>query len=592
MNFSRFVKETGARRFYTGRHIDTASGLLITFTCMNRFLLQKTIRRFLGMMLLAQLFLPPRQGLFAIPFSMISAGDPVLGDIRVLVRASGSSFLSFTPPLSRDEALHILDEIDPESLAPSLRELYDRVYASLSPALRYAEGSFGLAAHAVLSPEIHLRTNTTIPFTRPDTTSPLALSLPLTAYFADTVELTITPSVSADPFFYEESNSPWAVNIPYEAKRFDLNMPLRAFVAAGGDWWNFQLGRDKVSYGLGHTGNLTISATPDYYDFARFSLFSRSFKYSSFVSQMPLNVNDTQILSDDRRNAAGPDALLNTMGRYLYHHRIDTRIFRKLSLSISEALMVGNSPPELRYMSPLIIMHNFWPWREYDEWGTGEKGYMSGSLFSFEVDWAVIPSLALYGQFVLNEFSTSYELKNFPDSLPPNGLGYLAGAEYARAFGAWQALFYGEFVYTDPYLYTLSSPFASYVWMRRLSDVGSKPLRYKWTGHVEGRDMMLFALRAAFSTTDLLLSADLSLVNHGEHGIAWDWSQDKQALAETTPTGTVERRLTLGLGAAWQPLAWLSLSGHAAGVLLLNADHSAGQTEAGLELYFSATLKY
>jgi hypothetical protein len=307
---------------------------------------------------------------------------------------------------------------------------------------------------------------------------------------------------------------------------------------------------------------------------------------------MPLNLEDTRILSEDRRNTAGSEALLNTTQRYLYHHRIDARFFRKLSLSISEALMAGNTPPELRYMSPLIIFHNAWPWRDYPEWGTGEKGYMTGSLFSFELDWAIIPSLALYGQFVLNEFSTPYELEHYPEDQPPNGLGYLAGVEHTRVLGRWNALFYGEFVYTDPYLYTLSSPFASYIWMRRPSEVGSKPLRYKWIGHGEGRDMMLFALGAAVSKADMTLSADISLVNRGEHGIEWDWSQDEKALNERAPTGTVERRLTAGLGAVWRPLPRLSLSGHASGVLLLNADHQTGVNEAGLELYLSAALSY
>jgi hypothetical protein len=369
-------------------------------------------------------------------------------------------------------------------------------------------------------------------------------------------------------------------------------MPLRAFVAAGGSWWNFQLGRDKVSYGLGHTGNLAISATPDYYDFARLSLFSRNFKYSSFIGQMPLDLGDTQILSESRKNAAGAGALLNTTQRYLYHHRIDARFFRKLSLGISEALMVGNSPPELRYMSPLIVLHNAWPWRDYDEWGTGEKGYMTGSLFALDLDWAIIPSLALYGQFVLNEFSTPYELKHYSEDQPPNGLGYLAGIEYTHAFVEWTALVYGEFVYTDPYLYTLSSPFGSYIWMRRLSEIGAKPLRYKWIGHGEGRDMALFALGATISKTDLLLSADISFVNRGEHTIEWDWEQTDKALKERAPTGTVERRLTAGLGAVWQPLACLSLSGYAAGVLLLNTDHRAGATETGLELYLSVAFSY
>jgi hypothetical protein len=559
---------------------------------VDKFAVKKTIRLSTIVFLLFVLFSPEPQGLFAIPFSVIPAGDPLLDDVRLLVRESGASLLSFTPPLSRDEILLILDEIDPESLTPSLRELYDRAYGALNPSLLYAEGLFGLAAHVNLGPEIHFRTNTNIPFSKPDTESPLVLDMPLTVYFADTVELAITPSISSDPFYYEEQGSPWGVNIPYEARRFDLNMPLRAFVAAGGGWWNFQLGRDKVSYGLGRTGNLALSATPDYYDFARFSLFSSNFKYSAFVGQMPLNLKDPQILSEERRTAAGDGALLHTTQRHLYHHRIDARFFRKLSLGISEALMAGNSAPELRYMSPLIIMHNAWPWRDYEEWGTGKKGYMTGSLFSFDLDWAIIPSLALYGQFVLNEFSTPYELENHPDDQPPNGLGYLAGIEYTRVFNTWKALVYGEFVYTDPYLYTLSSPFGSYIWMRRPSETGAKPLRYKWIGHGEGRDMMLFALGASVSKPDLQLSADISFVNRGEHTIAWDWAQDDEALKERSPTGTVERRLTAGLGAVWRPLARLSLSGYAAGVLLFNAGHHIGANEAGLELYLSVALNY
>jgi hypothetical protein len=529
----------------------------------------------------------------AIPFSMIAPGDPLLEDIRLLVRESGASFRSFTPPLSRDELLLILDEIDGETLEPPLRDLYDRAYAALSPPLRYAEGLFGLEARVVATPALRLRTNADIPFGKPDTTSPLALAFPLAVYLADTAELTITPSMSADPLFYGEQGSHVGVNIPYEARRFDLNMPLRAFVAAGGPWWNVQLGRDKVSYGLGHTGNLALSATPDYYDFARFSLFSRNFKYSALVSHMPLNLEDPQILSEERRDAAaGAGALLNTTQRYLYLHRIDARFFRKVSLGVSEALMAGNAAPELRYLSPLIVLHNAWPWRDYQEWGTGAKGYMTGSLFSLDIDWAILPSLALYGQFVLNEFSTPYELENYPGDQPPNGLGYLAGIERSQVLAGWKALAYGEFVYADPYLYTLSSPFASYVWMRRLSEVGAKPLRYRWIGHGEGRDMALFALGASVSKADLALSADVSLVNRGEHTIAWDWAQDEKALGERAPTGTVERRLSVGAGAAWRPLAWLSLSGYAAWALLLNAGHRADATETGLELYLSVALSY
>jgi hypothetical protein len=530
--------------------------------------------------------------LFGIPFTMIPAGSPVLDDIRFLVRESGSSFRSFTPPLSRDEALQILDGIDAESLSEGAREAYDRAYAALSPALLYAEGYFGLEAHAILAPEVHFRTNPAIPFAKRDSESPMALSLPLAMYFADTVELTITPSFSSDPMFYGEAGSHWGTNVPYEAKRFDMNMPLRAFIAAGGAWWNAQLGRERVSYGLGHTGNLALNATPDFYDFARLSLFSPNFKYSAFISQMPMNTKG--ILSGDRKAAAeaAGETLFSTTQRYLYLHRIDARLFHRLSLGLGEALMVGNSAPELRYCTPLIVLHNFWPWRDYPGWGASD-GYMTGSLFSFDVDWAIIPSLALYGQFVLNEFATPYERNNFPaESQRPNGLGYLAGIEYARSFNSWKALFYGEFVYADPYLYTLSSPFGSYIWMRRPSEIGSKDLRYSWIGHPEGRDMMLFALGAGFSKTDLALSADISFVSRGEHAILWDWAQDEKALGESTPSGTPERQLSAGLGATWQPFAHLSLSGYVGGVFVFDAGHQAGANESGLEMYFSAALSY
>jgi hypothetical protein len=111
-------------------------------------------------------------------------------------------------------------------------------------------------------------------------------------------------------------------------------------------------------------------------------------------------------------------------------------------------------------------------------------------------------------------------------------------------------------------------------------------------GHGEGRDMMLFALGAGFSKTNLLLSADISFVNRGEHTIEWDWTQSDEAFNERSPTGTVERRLTAGLGAVWRPLACLSLSGYAAGTLLFNAGHRSGVNETGLELYLSAALSY
>jgi hypothetical protein len=266
--------------------------------------------------------------------------------------------------------------------------------------------------------------------------------------------------------------------------------------------------------------------------------------------------------------------------------------------------MVGNNAPELRYLTPLMLFHSFWSWRDYPGWGD-KNGDMTGSILSIDLDWAVFPGFAVYAQFVMNEFSTPYERKNWPDEQPPNGLGYLLGIEYARSLNSWQTLFYGEAVYTDPYLYTLSSPFSSYIWMRRLSDLFAKDLRYSWIGHPEGRDILLFSTGAGFSKANLSLSADISFISRGEHTIAWDWEMSEKAGNERAPSGTTEHRLNGGLGAVWRPfqksggssskpspLANLSFSGYIGGVMLLNAQHRDAVNEYGLEAMFSAAFTY
>jgi hypothetical protein len=517
---------------------------------------------------------------------MISAGDPVLEDIRYIVRESGTSFLSFTPPLSRDEVLQILDALDPAALSIPAREAYGRVQNRLNPRMRFSDGLFSVNAHITAALGGRARTNTDIPWGQDYKENPVFVSLPVDFFFADSFELSFEPMLASDPFFYESAGSFW-VNLPYEAKRFDMNIPLRAFGAAGGNWWNFQLGRDRVSFGTAFTGNLALSDTPDYYDFARLSVFSSYFKYSVLISQLPLSLSAS--LADPESYDAGD--VSSTLNRYLYLHRMDFRLFRKLSLGITEAVIIGNAPLELRYLNPLAVFHSFFSWQDYPKWGAGD-GDLSGSLFSLDIEWAIVPSLRWYGQMVMNEFSTPYEMKRWPDSQPPNGLGYLCGLEYTRALNAWGATFYGEFVYTDPFLYVLSSPFASFIWMRRLSDIGSKGLRYRWMGHPEGRDILLFTLGSGFFKGNLSYAADVSFIRRGENTLFWNWGVGPGFYDQHTPTGTAENQLSAAFKVNWKPLACLTLTAYLSGTMVFNAKHIKEKQAYGMDMAFSAAFTY
>jgi hypothetical protein len=488
--------------------------------------------------------------------------------------------------------------VDGEHLSLPGSAAFARVENALSPTLLFSKGFLGFDAHIESAIEVRARTNDAIPWMRGRVDSPTFLKPELSLYAADHLFFTVEPGLGVDPYLYEDETASWNTNFPFVPfERIDANSPLRAFGALGGPWWSFQIGRDKLSFGSGKTGNLAVSDTPDYYDFGRIALFFPNFKYSFLISQFPMNTDE---LIPPSLKTAGGETYQDTTQRYLYLHRMDLRLFNTLSIGMSEGIMVANSPLELRYLNPIMIFHSFYPWKDYPdlEWAQLDLGgskvrssLATGSVLTAEIEWAIIPSLAAYGQFVMNELAFVNEVQMGID-LPPNGLGYLAGVEYVRAIKNWRAGFFGEFVYTDPYLYTLSNPFASFISMRRLSETMEKPLRYQWIGHSLGRDAMLFTLGMELYQEFLSIAPELSFTRRGEHTIRYDWQKSTAAFNEKTPTGIPENFLSLGVEAVWRPVKRLRLSAYIAGGFLFDAGHVPGANEAGAEFTFSAAFRY
>ncbi|MDR1072868.1 MAG: capsule assembly Wzi family protein [Treponema sp.] len=522
---------------------------------------------------------------FASPFTMISAGDPALEDLRFLAVQSGKSLLSLTPPLSRDEVALILQDIDADSLTSAGEAAYKRVMKAINPTPLYSRGFLSVDAHIQAGVEARVRTNPAIPWTQSDKDSPPLLTLPVNVYAADKAQLFIAPMLARSRSYFDEVGAYVGSNIPLDAGQIDVSMPLRAFFAAGGAWWNFEIGRDRLSYGLGRSGNMAVSDTPDYYDMARFSVFSSAIKYSLMVTQMPLAIEQIMDAEEIQKTA-----LASTTQRHLYVHRLDVRLFKRVSLGLTEGIMVGNAPLELRFLNPLAIFHSFAAWRDYDTWSEGERSDMAGSLFSLDASWAILPSLAAYGQFAMNEWSTPYELEHWPESQAPNATGFLVGLEYTRDLVGWGASFYAEYMYADPYLYILSTPFASYIWMRRISD--SEPLRYRWIGHPEGRDSMLYMAGARLLKENIGFSLNVAFVQKGMRTLEWDWSMGKESSAEKTPSGIPENKLTLTVGSNWKPLAWLELLAQAGGSVVFNHGHTSGAREYGFDAMVSVRCAY
>jgi hypothetical protein len=507
---------------------------------------------------------------------MYPPGDTIYEDLRYVALEAGEQINSFTPPMSDYEIQNIIGAFDTEKMSGPALEAYGRIRQRFYKKAFFQDSFLSLAAGINAKVEVSARTNKTIPWVQPDTDRPLFFSAPVDFFVHKYVQLHFEPAYQLFPV--ERQNTGYfRTNIPYNFGYTDMSgEPFRAYVAAGGPWWNFQLGRDRLSFGAGHTGNMLISDTPDYYDFARLSFFSERFKYSLLVGNIPLIIEQGNVDPNivDFTVPPNDELLMRSTNRHIYVHRMDFKILKGLSIGAAEALIIGNSPLAIRYLNPLMMMHNFFSGYDNEGWGT--LGMLDNSLFSVDINWMPIPSLSVYGQVLVDEFTASAE-KGGSDPTP-DSMGFLVGVEYGRAFKNWGALFYGEFIYTDPYLYVDNSPFAAAIWWRRMiANDNDLSYRLRWMGHPSGRDTLQFTAGSRFFLDDIIvLTGKIQYAAHGEHGLIWDWSKGESQAAERTPTGTPEHRIVLSVMGEWKPIGSITLSGGLAGTVLINPNNAPG----------------
>ena len=532
-------------------------------------------------------------------FDMILVGDPILEDLRFLSLNSGTPFLSFSPPLAPGEIRNFIDAIDTERLSAPAQAAYQRVRRRLVPQanISSSHGIFTSLLNINSTIKARVRFNSDVAEYPQNPNIKPFLALPLRLFFAGNLQFYFEPSLTMRPSEYRLDT--FDLNIPASYSAYKESMPLRAFAAGGGDWWNFQIGRDRLFWGTGHTGSLIFSDNSQYFTFARLSFFAPRFKYSLIVNQMPLNIGNRY------RNIFGanhdPDwwdanHLTRSNHRYFYLHRIDFTLFNRVSIGIMEGVMVGDSPLELRYLNPFMIFHSLFSWEYYERWvppypeavwrNRGRGNDLTGSIFSIEINWNIIRNLAVYGQFVMNEFASPGERGSNPDQ-PPNALGYMLGVQFAHSFNTWASVFFVEFIYTDPYLGILSTPFASFIQQNRFGQYYHIGFR---------RDTIALTLGANFFNKDTLhFSGNFSWIATGAHnkgGLTWSWQKSPEAAAETTPTGTAEHKFILSLGAGWRPLSWLVLNANITGIVSHNNNHVAGAGALGGQASFSVSFQY
>lgn len=522
----------------------------------------------------------------SIKLAMFAAGDGIFDDLRILALESNRVFFSFTPPLSSYEILNFLSDIEEYKLSVSGKQAFDRIERRLFPKTIFELKGFSLSAGLSLGGEISVRTNDDIYWTLPDLDRPEFIRIPVNLYLMDIAQLSFEEAYQNFPGVRND-NSYINTNLPVKFDFLDGGgRPFRAFAALGKNWWNIQIGRDRLSFGGARSGNLLLSDTPDYYDFARISVFASWIKYSMVISQIPLFFNQSfvdPLIVDFSNNQ---DIQTGSVNRYTYIHRIDVSLGKKFSLGITEQLITGDSSIQLRFLNPFMFTHNYFSGYDNPKWGN-DIGMMDNALFSIDFHCAPFKNLSFYGQWVIDEIN----IKIFEGgSNEPGGMGYLAGVEYYMPFKKSAALFFAEFVYADPYLYVDNSPFAASYWFRRMVGNPVSDSRYRWIGHPNGRDAITLILGSRIYLNEKLnIAAGAGYAVRGEHGIVWDLTNSEYSAAERTPTGRPEHALTFSASAEYKLTKTITAYGGAALDIMFNAYH--GDTALG-GMEFSIGVKY
>ena len=511
---------------------------------------------------------------------IIALDSEIYQDIDALYLMNGFAPPSYARPWSEDEIDHILKKLQPEKLTGPAKLAYDNIQKKLSKRLLFGKEE---KAFASISGEVNLegffKTNDDRKEWAHGYEERLPLfNIPFEFWLWDHMYIDVDLSIrEAHDVLYDSDYD--YTNAPENIQYIDASIPYRAYMSIGGSNWNVQLGRDKLNWGNGETGNLVLSDWADWYNFLKFTTYWKILKFSIVYASLESFFTPEEKEFDAKGEGLTQTHYENFRERYkaFVAHRLEARITDKFTMAATEGIIFGNKYPEFGNMNPVSLFHSvFAP--EY-----------SNVIFSLEADYAIFRGFDLYAQVAMDEMKLSIEND---DSARPTALGYLAGAKYLFPAGSGIMKFVLEGAYTDPYLYNRWHPLTRFTTRRRFWSYLSDGYLYldKPTGYRYGPDAIVCYLAGEYRIpSDLMLKADLTLKYLGEKNTSLSEITSYHTDKKTTPTGTVERELVLGLHADKTLTRHFSVGGDMYYVNIDNFCNISGETINDFEfaLHFS-----
>lgn len=393
--------------------------------------------------------------LIASPAWMFPLDSSIYEDLAGLFISQGLAQPSTAKPWSKDEVGFLLDKVNAAQLSGVERLLYNRIRLIVDK--QDSVTSIGFES----SLETYIHTNIDSFTTEDDWVYSYLQRKPL---------ISLPVNLSLGPFYghmhfplgnrnFDElddivhgkselyGTNAMTTNLPIQfwgsdKLYLDAGIPYRAFISAGGAGWLLQVGRERLSWGPGESGNFMIGDHLQYHNQARLAAYKNNFKYSflTLFFPHPDEIWDFSLDSDQARPLIGLKMFMA--------HRFEWRILdNALGIALNEGIMYQHEDGilDLRILNPLMLFHNYFV-RQH-----------ANSLASLEIDYALGKGFNIYGQVAVDELSFgSTELNLDDEDKHPNGRALMLGLKIAKPFK--NGILHGhlEGAYTDPYLYLRS----------------------------------------------------------------------------------------------------------------------------------------
>ena len=364
------------------------------------------------------------------------------------------------------------EQLDADSLSPSGQRLYEEAEDFLYETDSLIDLTpFRFDIGFKLNGEGYYKTSDDIPWSFRYNYKDNLATFPVKVAFSDYV------AIQTDPFIgkshYGSSKNDNYTNFPYRDGDVEFLFPRFAYGSTAGAFngWGANIHIGKQGFQIGDTkiGSVIYNRTFETDAYINLNLFSKHFKYSMDI---------VQISSE----------------KWFYLHQFTVRPHKTFKISVLEGSML-NAPFEIRYLNPLMVMHQYASWTEYNSDGKngvyGENhfcAYLAG-LF----DWQPVEYLRIYGLYAQNELQLPTE-KTRTGILAPDSLGGQLGVELKLPYegGYWKG--FTEAIYTSPYLYVKQNPESS-LYRERGDNLASDTI-YSWVGSPFGPDT--FGVKAGF----------------------------------------------------------------------------------------------